>query len=140
MGVAMDEMVFGERELDVIGVLWALGSGTVAEVRDELPVPLAYTTVLTILRNLEEKGFVSHEAEGRAHRYFPRVAKREARTTLVGRLVEKLFHGSAEQLLVHLVQDRKLTTDDLQRIQRTLRSDESPRRRGARRTPKRGGT
>jgi predicted transcriptional regulator len=136
----MDEMVFGERELDVIGVLWALGSGTVAEVRDELPVPLAYTTVLTILRNLEEKGFVSHEAEGRAHRYFPRVAKREARTTLVGRLVEKLFHGSAEQLLVHLVQDRKLTTDDLQRIQRTLRSDESPRRRGARRTPKRGGT
>ncbi len=136
----MDEMVFGERELDVIGVLWALGSGTVAEVRDELPVPLAYTTVLTILRNLEEKGFVSHEAEGRAHRYFPRVAKKDARTTLVGRLVEKLFHGSAEQLLVHLVQDRKLTTDDLQRIQRTLRSDESPRRHGARRTPKRGGT
>jgi predicted transcriptional regulator len=136
----MDEMVFGERELDVIGVLWALGSGTVAEVRDELPVSLAYTTVLTILRNLEEKGFVSHEAEGRAHRYFPRVAKRDARTTLVGRLVEKLFHGSAEQLLVHLVQDRKLTPDDLQRIQRTLRSDESPRARGARRTPKRGGT
>lgn len=136
----MDEMVFGERELDVIGVLWALGSGTVTEVRDELPVPLAYTTVLTILRNLEEKGFVSHEAEGRAHRYFPRVAKKDARTTLVGRLVEKLFHGSTEQLLVHLVQDRKLTADDLERIRRTLGSDGSPRRRGARRTPKRGGT
>lgn len=136
----MDEMAFGERELDVIGVLWAVGSGTVAEVRDQLSVPLAYTTVLTILRNLEDKGFVSHKAEGRAHRYFPRVAKKDARTTLVGRLVEKLFHGSAEQLLVHLVQDRKLTTDDLERIRRTLRADEAPRRRGARRTPKRGNT
>jgi BlaI family transcriptional regulator, penicillinase repressor len=134
----MDEMVFGERELDVIGVLWAMGSGTVAEVRDQLPVPLAYTTVLTILRNLEDKGFVSHEAEGRAHRYFPRVAKKDARTTLVGRLVDKLFHGSAEQLLVHLVQDRKLTTDDLERIRRTLRSGETSRRRATRRTHKRG--
>ena len=98
----MDDVIFGDRELDVMGVLWAAGSATVAEVRDQLPVDLAYTTVLTILRNLEEKGFVSHESEGRAHRYFPRLARKDARTTLVGRLVDKLFHGSTEQLLVHL--------------------------------------
>jgi len=134
----MDDVVFGDRELDVIGVLWALGSGTVAEVRQQLPVPLAYTTVLTILRNLEDKGFVSHEIEGRAHRYFPRIGKREARATLVGRLVDKLFHGSAEQLLVHLVRDRKLTTDDLTRIRRSLRAGARERRGAGRPTPKGG--
>jgi BlaI family transcriptional regulator, penicillinase repressor len=122
----MDDIVLGDRELDVMGVLWELGSGTVSEVRERLPVTLAYTTVLTILRNLEEKDFVSHETEGRAHRYFPRVAKAEARTTLVGRLVDKLFHGSAEQLLVHLVRDRKLTADDLTRIRTAMRAGEQP--------------
>jgi BlaI family penicillinase repressor len=134
----MEDLVFGDRELDVIGVLWAAGSGTVAEVRERLPVTLAYTTVLTILRNLEDKGFVSHETEGRAHRYFPQIAKKEARTTLVGRLVDKLFHGSAEQLLVHLVRDKQLTTDDLTRIRRTLRAGE-PQRRGTRRAPPKEG-
>lgn len=118
----MDDVVIGDRELEVMGVLWELGSGTVAEVREQLPVELAYTTVLTILRNLEEKDFVVHESEGRAHRYFPSVAKSEARTTLVGRLVDKLFHGSAEQLLVHLVRDRQISADDLTRIRRTLRA------------------
>lgn len=132
----MDDVIFGDRELDVIGVLWALGSGTVAEVREQLPVTLAYTTVLTILRNLEDKGFVSHKTEGRAHRYFPQIAKQDARTTLVGRLVDKLFHGSAEQLLVHLVQDRKLTAADLTRIRRTLQAGEPQRRASDRTMPK----
>ena len=136
----MDEIIFGDRELDVMGVLWAAGSATVAEVRDELPVELAYTTVLTILRNLEEKGFVSHESEGRAHRYFPRIAKKDARTTLVGRLVDKLFHGSTEQLLVHLVRDRKLSAADLTRIRRQLRTGEPPRGGTGRSSRKRGDT
>lgn len=113
--------VLGDREADVMSVLWGLGSGTVTEVRDKLPVPLAYTTVLTILRNLEEKGVVSHAPEGRAHRYVPRLAEQAARRTAVGRLVETLFGGSAEELVVHLVQDRVLSTKDLKRIRRALR-------------------
>jgi predicted transcriptional regulator len=136
----MDDVIFGDRELDVMGVLWASGSATVAEVRDQLPVDLAYTTVLTILRNLEEKGFVSHETEGRAHRYFPRLARKDARTTLVGRLVDKLFHGSTEQLLVHLVRDRKLSAADLTRIRRQLRPGEPQRGGAGRASRKRGGT
>ena len=51
----MDDFVLGDRELDVMGVLWDIGSGTVAEVRDRLPATLAYTTVLTVLRTLEEQ-------------------------------------------------------------------------------------
>src|SRR6186997_1442292 len=104
----MDEFLVGERELDVMAVLWELGSGTVTEVRDKLPVDLAYTTVLTILRNLEEKEFVTHKAEGRAHRYFPKVARNAAQRTVVARLVDKLFQGSSEQLIAHLVEGDSL--------------------------------
>ena len=61
----------GDRELDIMSALWREGPGTVADVRARLPVPLAYNTVLTILRNLDQKGVVSHTAEGRLHRYAP---------------------------------------------------------------------
>src|ERR1051326_3808642 len=96
-------VILGDRELDVMGVLWDIESGTVSEVRDRLPADLAYTTVLTILRNLEAKGLVSHEAEGKAHRYFPRLKRTTARRSALARLVDKLFHGSPEQLIAQLV-------------------------------------
>jgi BlaI family penicillinase repressor len=116
----MDDFALGDRELDVMGVLWDLGSGTVAEVRDKLSDPLAYTTVLTVLRNLEAKELVSHEAEGKAHRYFPRVARRTARRSALTKLVDRLFHGSPEQLIAQLVEDEHLTVDDLRRIRSRL--------------------
>jgi BlaI family penicillinase repressor len=116
----MDDFVLGDRELDVMGVLWDLGSGTVAEVRDKLPDELAYTTVLTILRNLEAKELVSHETEGKAHRYFPRVARAAARRSAIARLVDSLFHGSPEQLVAQLVEDNALTADDLRRLRARL--------------------
>jgi predicted transcriptional regulator len=125
----VEEFVLGDRELDVMGVLWEIGSGTVAEVREQLPAELAYTTVLTILRNLEAKGFVSHTTEGKAHRYTPRVARQTARRTAVARMIDKLFHGSPEQLLAHLVEDRALTADDLRRLRKRLEPGERPRPR-----------
>ena len=118
----MDDFVLGDRELDVMGVLWDLGNGTVAEVRDRLPADLAYTTVLTILRNLEAKEFVSHVAEGKAHRYFPKVARRAARRSALTRIVDKLFHGSPEQLIAQLVEDDSLTADDMRRLRKLLAS------------------
>jgi len=116
----MDDFVLGDRELDVMGVLWDLGSGTVAEVRDRLPADLAYTTVLTILRNLEAKDFVSHSAEGKAHRYRPRVARKTARRNAIAKIVDKLFHGSAEQLVAQLVEDKELSANDLRRLRGML--------------------
>lgn len=116
----MEEFVLGDRELDVMGVLWDLGSGTVAEVRDRLPADLAYTTVLTILRNLEAKEFVHHSAEGKAHRYFPQVARRAARRSALTKIVDKLFHGSPEQLVAQLVEDDHLSAEDLKRLRALL--------------------
>jgi predicted transcriptional regulator len=109
-----------DRELDVMAVLWASGSGTVSEVRDALPDPLAYTTVLTVLRTLEEKGFVGHAEEGKAHRYHPLVARERAGKSALTRLVDKLFDGSPDLLLTQLVSDRKLSAGDLRRLRRIL--------------------
>jgi len=118
----MEATSLGERELDVMTALWASGSGTVTEVRDALDTPLAYTTVLTILRNLEAKGYVRHEEEGRAHRYFPRVKQKAAQRNALRRLVDTLFTGSPEALLAHLVDEHDLTADDLRRMARKLGS------------------
>jgi predicted transcriptional regulator len=114
----------GERELDVMTALWTAGSGTVTEVRDALDTPLAYTTVLTILRNLEAKGYVRHEEEGRAHRYYPKVRQQVAQRNALRRLVDTLFVGSPEALLAQLVDEHDLTADDLRRLAKKIgRSD-----------------
>jgi predicted transcriptional regulator len=89
-------------------------------VRDRLPADLAYTTVLTILRNLEAKGFVRHEGEGKAHRYFPRVARRAAGKSAVARLIDKMFGGDPAMLVSHLVSDHPLSADELRKLQAAL--------------------
>src|SRR5690606_16929294 len=110
------EIVLYDRELEVMEVLWERGSATVAEVREALADEMAYTTVLTVLRRLEEKGYVSHEEEGRAHRYLPLVERREARESALERLTRRLFQGSPELLLTHLVSHRKLSEGELRRL------------------------
>ncbi len=111
---------FTDRELDVMAVLWELGSGTVREVQQRLEPELAYTTVLTILRTLEAKGHVWHEPEGRAHRYYPTVAREEAAGTALRRLVKRLFSGSPEALLAQLVSEQELSEEELRRLRRLL--------------------
>ena len=112
------------REAEIMAVLWEQGAATVTEVKDKLSDPLAYTTVLTILRNLEAKEYVGHEPEGRAHRYFPRVRQQAARKSAIRHLASKLFQGSADLLLTQLVADRKLSDDQVRRIREIL--DEKP--------------
>lgn len=116
----MDEVSFTPRELDVMSVLWRAGSGTVAEVRAALDEELAYTSVLSVLQTLEEKGHVRHEPEGRAYRYFPAVAKEEAGRSALARIREAVFQGSAELLFAQLVSDRRLQREELQRMRRLL--------------------
>lgn len=116
----MADIVFTDRELDIMDVLWEQGTATVSEVRDALHDDLAYTTVLTILRTLEEKGYVTHDEEGRAHRYRPLVEKKAAEKSAVSRLVKKLFKGSPELLLTQLVADRKLSAADLKRMRKLI--------------------
>lgn len=116
----MDEITFTPRELDVMSILWRGGSGTVAEVRDALGEDLAYTSVLSALQTLEEKGFVRHESEGRAYRYIPTVAPDAAGESALARIRDAIYQGSAELMFAQLVSDRKLEREELERMRRLL--------------------
>lgn len=114
------EVQFTPRELDVMSVLWERGPSTVAEVRKALADELAYTTVLTVLRILEEKGHVTHTPEGRSHRYRPLVERVEAGDSALRRITRKLFAGSPELLLTRLVEGTDLSDDELRRMHELL--------------------
>lgn len=116
----MGAVLFTDRELDLMDVLWGDGPSTVAEVRDRVVDDLAYTTVLTVLRTLEGKGYVGHTEEGRAYRYHALVERDAARVSAVARFTEKLFGGRTELLLTHLVSDQELSEEALQRIRELL--------------------
>lgn len=111
---------FTARELDVISVLWDRGPSTVAEVREALADSLAYNTVLTVLRILEEKGHVGHTEEGRAHRYEALVARSTAGDSALRRITRRLFSGSPELVLTRLVEDHDLSDEELRRMRDLL--------------------
>ena len=113
------EIRFTDRELDIMGVLWSRGPSTVAEVREALEDDLAYNTVLTMLKIMEEKGYVSRRPEGRAHRYAAEVKREDAGESALERVTERLFGGSPEKLLLHLV-DTDLDPDELRRMRDLL--------------------
>lgn len=124
-----DDVRFTDRELDLMSVLWRFGSGTVNEVREHLRDEPGYTSVLRILQILEEKGHVRHEAEGRAYRYVPTVGPEAAGRSALGKIVDKIFHGSAELALARLVEERTISEDELGRMRRIL-DDLSRERKG----------
>jgi predicted transcriptional regulator len=112
----VNDIYFPPRELAVMSVLWRLGSASVTEVRDALEEELAYTSVLSALQTLEEKGYVRHEAEGRAYRYFPTVEAERAGGSALSRIRDAIFHGSAERMFAQMVADKKLSKKDLEQM------------------------
>lgn len=116
-----------EAELRLMDVLWDKGAATVGEVADALPqeLDLAYNTVLTTLRILEEKGYVRHtkSKEGRAFVYSARVGRDEAGRSAVRYLVSRFFRNSPELLVLNLLKDEELSESELGRIRSLLAED-----------------
>ena len=108
------------REMDVMTVLWDRGPSTVAEVREALQDELAYTTVLTMLRVLQAKGYIISRAEGRAHRYTPSVDRSEAGVSALRDVARKLFGGSSELLLSALLRDDQLSDAEVLRMRNRI--------------------
>jgi BlaI family penicillinase repressor len=108
------------RELDVMAVVWELGSATVTDVLERLPDDLHYSTVLTVFRTLKAKGHVRHERDGKAYRYYPVTRSEDAGDRALRRLVDKVFQGSREMLVAPLVSDENIAPDELRRIRRRL--------------------
>lgn len=116
----MVDIRFTDRELDLMDVLWALGSATAAEMQDALADDLAYTTVLTILQTLEEKGYARAEKQGRSYRFYPEVDRDEAGESALRYVLEKVFRGAPERMLHGLVNDVDLSREELGRMRRML--------------------
>lgn len=116
----MADVTLGDRELDVLEALWQHGPGTVAEMQATLDAELAYNTVLTILRNLEAKGVVTHTVEGRFHRYRAVVAEASMRGSILERFVDRLFGGSALTLMTHLVESKQVSSAELRKLHRLI--------------------
>jgi predicted transcriptional regulator len=116
-----------DAELRLMDVLWTKGSATVSDVVEALPQdpPPAYSTVLTTLRILERKGYVRHVKEGRAFVYRPAVARENERERAVTHLLRRFFEGSPELLMLSLVERRKISRDELDRLRKRIGEEES---------------
>ncbi len=112
---------FTGRELDLMAALWDRGPSTVAEVRAAIADPLAYTTVLTILRTLDAKGHVAHRVVGRAHRFHATVTRDAAAGAALQRLLGPFFGGSPAALVERLARTSDATTPELKRIRKQLK-------------------
>jgi predicted transcriptional regulator len=111
-----------EAELRIMNVLWGKGSGTVQQVLDSITEKpaIAYNSVLTTIRILERKGYLKHLKDGRAHVFTPLVGRKEATRSEVRRLVGRFFKNSQQQLVLNLLEDQGIGSEELARLRAML--------------------
>ena len=115
-----------EAELRLMNVLWDHGASTVNDVLDALSTdpPLAYSTVLTTLRILEDKGYLKHKKDGRAFLYLPRVPREQAQRSALRLLLSRFFENSAEQLVLNILKHERLDAAELRRLKQMIKEAE----------------
>ena len=110
-----------EAEFRLMDVLWTRGTATVAELNDALgDPPLAYNTVLTTMRILEQKGYVAHKAGGRAFIYRPAVGREDAQRSVVAHVVSRFFNNSPRELVLNLLESEDVDDAELQRLRELI--------------------
>jgi predicted transcriptional regulator len=126
----LSELHLTPRELDIMSVLWELGEATVSEVRDRIDPGLAYTGISSMIRTLELKGYVAHRrGEGRTHIYYPVIEPEAAGESALSRVLDKVYGGSPIKLLAHLVEQRRMSDKELERMRELLQQPKRKRRR-----------
>jgi BlaI family transcriptional regulator, penicillinase repressor len=115
-----------EAELRLMDVLWLKGSATVQQVLDGLPAKpaLAYNSVLTTIRVLEQKGYVEHVKDGRAHVYMPLIERKEATRSEIRHLLSRFFEDSHELLVLNILEDQGVKAEELRRLRQLLQAKE----------------
>lgn len=111
------------QELEIMKIVWRLGPASVRQVHEALSErrKIAYTTVMTLMTILQRKGHLKRKLAGRAYVYQPTQQKRQVMRGMVREFLDRVFNGSAEPLLLHLVEDEQLSAEDLEEIARTMR-------------------
>lgn len=124
--------ILTEREAQIMDVLWKLGTASADEIRSGLPERLHDSTVRTLLRILETKDYVRHDIQGKSYVYRPVVERAHAQRSALKSFLGRLFGGSAEDLVLRLVEDEALTAEQLAEIQKSVPPRrKKPRKRGS---------
>ena len=121
--MGMPETTPTDRELEALKVLWDRGEATVREICDAMNASgqsLAYTTVLSLLQVMEQKGLVTHRQDGKAYIYVPAVERGKTFRQIANGFLEKVFDGAVDEYLVHALQSRKLSGEELAKIEALL--------------------
>ena len=119
-----------EREAQIMDVLWKLGTALADEVRAALPGDPHDSTVRTLLRILETKGYVIHDVRGKSYIYRPAVERAQAQRSALRSFLGRLFGGSAEDLVLRLIEDEVLTPAQLEQIRKSVQPRRPKRRKG----------
>lgn len=110
-------------EEQIMQVLWDIGKGFVKDVIEQLPEPKpAYNTVSTIIRILETKGFIDHEAFGKSHRYYPLVSKEDYKSFATGKLLSNYFSNSVENMFSFFVKEKKIDLKEADEILKLIKN------------------
>ena len=111
-------------ETEILRLVWQLGNATVQEVCDKLPSrrKIAYATVQTLLRRLENKGYLKHDIRGKAHVFLPAVKKEHVVKRSVGDFLDRLFGGDPIPLMQYLAEHGKIDAEDIERLKELTRN------------------
>jgi len=116
------EPKLGDLELQILNILWARGPSTVRDVLEVLDAKpkLVYTSILTMMRIMHEKGYLNRKEQGKAHVYQARLREKKVKGGLLRNLIDSAFRGSPEALLLRLLEEEKLSKEELNRVRRLL--------------------
>ena len=112
----------GETEMEILHHVWEIGESSVADVRDRIleKREVAYTTVMTVMKNLADKGYLKYHKKGNSYIYSAAIEPDEVRSSLVGRLVDKVFKGSPKELVMALVKNENLSDKEREEIKQMI--------------------
>jgi BlaI family transcriptional regulator, penicillinase repressor len=127
-----------DRELEALKVLWERGEATVRDLADAMNAgakqhgddELAYTTVLSLLQVMEQKGLVGHRREGKAYVYVPRAERQSTIRRMASSFLEKVFDGAVDEYLVHALESKRLSSDELDQLDAMLASARERSKKG----------
>jgi BlaI family transcriptional regulator, penicillinase repressor len=117
-----------EREAQIMDVVWRLGEASAEQVREALPGSPHDSTVRTLLRVMESKGYLTHEAKGKAYIYRAAVGQHKAQRLALKTVLTRFFAGSAEDLVLRLIEDEHLSSDQLEELRQSAKSSARTKR------------
>jgi len=117
----------GETEMEILRHVWAMGKASVTDVHERILQyrKVAYTTIMTVMRNLARKGYLTYDVRGRSYIYRPAVEPEEVKGQILQRLIDKVFNGSPIELVKTLINTGKLTSSEKEELKKTLEAEEA---------------